>query len=329
MSPLKDLSRTAGALALATMATAAAWSADVPAAADFVLTNAKIYTAARPALAATLAVSRGRLVYVGDADGARPLIGPHTTVQDAHGRFVVPGLVDSHIHPLDIVDFDGCDLDSKGKSLRQISAFVRACIGRYRLPAGKWLAVHQWSPTSDNHPDADYPNLRVALDKAAPTNPVYLMGDDGHRGGFNSPALALARNSAGRVVGLSKATLAGDFAAYRLLVGVDAHGKPDGAVNEEARLLLETAHMNYLDLDAVLAHPEAIPQQLNKAGITAVLDAAVYPDGLAVYGKLLAGKHMTVRATLAQCFYPSRTRDAAGGVDYDGMVARARASDCS
>ena len=325
MKTTGQLARVVGALALCAMAAATASSGDAPPAADFVLTHARIYTAARAELAEALAVSQGRLIYVGDATGVRALIGAHTSVQDAHGRFVIPGLVDSHIHPLDIVEVGGCDLNSSGKSLRQISAFVRDCVGRFRVPPGQWLAVQQWSPTSDNHPDADYPNLRVALDKAAPANPVYLMGDDGHRGGFNSAALALARNSAGGVVGLSKATLARDFAAYRLLIGVDEHGEPDGAVNEEARLLLETAHMNYLHLDAVLAHPEAIPQQLNKAGITAVLDAAVYADGLPDYEKLLAGNHMTVRATLAQCSYPSRNRNAAGEVDYDGIVARAQA----
>ena len=303
----------------------AAGAGAAPPPADYVLTNAKIYTAARPEIARALAVRQGQLVYVGDASGVRPLIGAHTRVQDAHGRFVVPGLVDSHIHPIDIVNFDACDLNSHGKSLRQLAAFVQACIGHFRPAAGTWLAVQQWSPTSDNHPDPDYPTLRAALDKAAPANPVYLMGDDGHRGAFNSAALALARNHAGKVVGLSRATLASDFAEYRLLIGVDAHGEPDGAVNEQARFMIDNTHMNYLALDAVLAHPEAIPQQLNKVGITAVLDAAVYPDGLPVYEKLLAGGHMTVRATLAQISYPSRNRNAAGQVDYDGIVARAQA----
>jgi imidazolonepropionase-like amidohydrolase len=49
------------------------------------------------------------------------------------------------------------------------------------------------------------------------------------------------------------------------------------------------------------------------------------PEGLPVYEKLLAGKHMTVRATLAQFYDPSRTRTADGHVDYDSMVAKAKA----
>ena len=102
------------------------------------------------------------------------------------GHLVVPGLVDSHIHPVDIIDVDQCDLDSVGKSLRQLAGFVQACVKRFHLEPGKWLAVHQWSSTNDNRPDAEYPTLRAALDRGAPANPVYLMGDDGHRAAFNS-----------------------------------------------------------------------------------------------------------------------------------------------
>lgn len=312
------------ALGLSLVAFDAMTADAAPQAADFVLTHARIYSAAQPELATALAVRAGQLVYVGDAEGARALVGPHTTVQDAHGRFVLPGLVDSHIHPLDIIEPDVCNLKTVGKSLRGIAEFVRDCLQRYRPRPGEWLVVYQWSSTSDNHPDSEYTNLRTALDKAAPRNPVYLIGDDGHRGAFNSAALALARNGAGKVVGLSRSTLASDFADYRLLVGVDANGEPDGMVNEEARFLIETAHRNYMHLQEALATPAAIPQRLNQAGITAVLDAALFEDGLPVYEKLLAGNRMTVRATLAQCFYPSRYHNAAGQVDYDGIVARAQ-----
>jgi predicted amidohydrolase YtcJ len=305
---------------LALVATAALAAPD---AADLVLTDAKIYTAAGPGLAEALAVRHGRLVYVGDANGAAAFIGSRTTVRHAGGRLVVPGLVDAHIHPIDIIDLDVCDLDSAAKSLREIAAFVRACVERYRPPPGKWLRVHQWNPYG-NVPDAEHPTLRAALDAVAPQVPVELMGNDGHKGAYNSAALALARDASGRRVGLSAATLAADFAGYRKLVGVDERGEPNGEVNEEARATMVGA-VNYNDLEKVLEAPERITARLNSAGITAVLDAAVYPEGLAVYDKLLRGRHMTVRASLAQYYDPSRTLTADGRVDYDGMVEKAKA----
>ena len=179
--------------------------------------------------------------------------------------------------------------------------------------------------TSNNVPDARYPTLRVALDKAAPHNPVFLMGDDGHRGAFNSAALALARNAQGRPVGLSAKTLANDFASYRLLIGVDAQGEPNGQVNEEAQYLLDRAHMHYYELEGALAQPEQIPRRLNSAGITAVLDAAAAAEGIPVYEKLLASGRLTVRVNLAQYYNPDENRAASGQVDYAGMVARALA----
>ena len=292
--------------------------------ADTVLTDARIYTSANNQLAEALAVRNGTLVYVGDQAGALAYVGPATRKVSGGGRLVVPGLVDSHIHPLDIVDLDVCDLDSKAKSLRELSAFVGACVKRYHTPTGKWLRVHQWNPTAGNQPDGDFPNLRTALDKADAHVLIELLGNDGHHAAYNSAALAMATNATGKTVGYSKATLAGDFAAYRKLVGTDARGEPDGMVNEDARYSIDANSMLYNELEAVSKVPDKIPERLNSVGITAILDAMASPVGLPVYDKMLAGKHMTVRVNLAQFYDPSHTRTADGRVDYEAMVAHAK-----
>lgn len=307
---------------LAATATAAPTGA---APAEFVLTNARIYTAAGGKLAEALAVRNGLLVYVGDAAGVQPFIGRHTSVSDEGGRLIVPGLVDAHVHALDIVDLDVCDLDSKVLTLRQLSGFVADCLHHYRVAPGKWLKVHQWNPTAGNQPDADFPTLRAALDKAAPRSPVELLGNDGHHGAFNSAALATAKNPAGKTVGMSRATLASDFAEWRKIIGTDERGEPNGAVNEDARYALDPQAMLYNELEKVSKVPEKIPARLNSVGITAFMDAMASPEGMPVYDKLLRGRHMTVRGTLAQFYDPSHTRTADGRVDYDGMVAKAEA----
>ena len=293
--------------------------------AELVLTHARIYTAAGPALAGALAASNGQIVYVGDEAGLQSYLGPHTRRVDAGGRLVLPGLVDSHIHPVDLVSGDECDLLSAPRTLRQISAFVGGCIRHFHLPAGSWLHVQGWSNTYGNAPDAAYPTLRAALDKAAPKNPVYLMGDDGHHAAFNSAAMALAVDAQGHRIGLSRATLASDFSRYRLLIGVDAQGEPDGELNEEAQYLVNRDYMNYNELQIALVHPERLPRALNSAGITAVLDAAAAPEANPVYEKLLAAGQLTAHVSLAQYFNPDENLDAAGHIDYAGMVARALA----
>ena len=135
--------------------------------ADLVLTDGRIYTVdASHSIASALAIRQGRIVFVGSTADARRWIGPATKVEPLGGRLVLPGLVDSHIHPLDIVDLDVCDLDSHPMSLRELSAFVAACLARYRTSPGQWLIVHQWSYTAGNQPDPEHPTLRAAATEA-------------------------------------------------------------------------------------------------------------------------------------------------------------------
>jgi len=294
--------------------------------ADVVLTDAKIYTVDKyHSIAEALAVHDGKIAFVGSAADAGKWVGPNTKLEKLGGRLVLPGLVDAHIHPLDIVDLDVCDLDNHPLSLKELSAFVAKCLARYRTPPGEQLIVHQWNYTNGNQPDPQHPTLRAALDAVSTRHQIQLLGNDGHHGAFNSLALAQAKNAAGKVVGLSKATLQRDFADYKALVGVDEHGEPNGAVNEDARYLINTHSMLYTDLDEVAKVPERITKRLSSVGITAMLDAMASPEGMPVYDKLAADGNLTVRVTLAQFYDPSRTRTADGRVDYDSILAQATA----
>ena len=134
-------------------------------AADLVLTDGKIYTV-DPArsIASALAIKDGKVVFVGSAADAHRWIGPKTQTEHLGGRLVLPGLIDSHIHPIDIVDLDICDLDSKPMPLAALTTFVAKCLARYKTPPGQRLVVHQWNYTAGNQPDAQHPTLRAALD---------------------------------------------------------------------------------------------------------------------------------------------------------------------
>ena len=241
------------------------------------------------------------------------------------GRLVLPGLIDSHIHPIDIVDLDICDLDSKPMPLKELTAFVAQCLARYKTPPGQRLVVHQWNYTAGNQPDAQHPTLRAALDAVSTKVQIQLLGNDAHHSAFNSLGLAQAKNTKQQTIGLSKATLAGEFAEYKALVGVDGSGEPNGAVNEDARYLINPHSMLYTELAEVAKAPERIPQKLNRAGITGIMDAMASPDGVPVYDKLYADGNLSIRLTLAQFYDPSRTRTPDGKVDYDSMVAQAKA----
>ena len=294
--------------------------------ADLVVRNAKIYTVDKErSIAQALAVKDGRVVFVGSAAAVQAWIGAKTRIEDLGGKLVLPGLIDSHIHPLDIADLDVCDLDDHEVSLKELSRFVAECLAHYKTPPGGSVRVFQWNYSAGNQPDAQHPTLRAALDAASTTRKIELLGEDGHHGAFNSLALAQAKNAAGQVVGLSKATLSSDFGAYQAFIGVDERGEPNGAVNEDARAMVSQHSMLYLALDEVEKVPERVPAKLNSVGITGVLDAFAAPEGQVVYDKLLASGKLTVRVELAQFYDPSATRKPDGQVDYEHILAQANA----
>ena len=74
--------------------------ADAPGA-DAVFTNGRIFTVdADRSWAEAVAVSDGRITYVGSTAGANQHIGANTTVVDLNGRMMMPSFQDSHIHPI-------------------------------------------------------------------------------------------------------------------------------------------------------------------------------------------------------------------------------------
>jgi predicted amidohydrolase YtcJ len=313
----------AQAHAAAAVQTNAAAGATPPA--DLVIDGGKIYTVDGPhTVAEALAVREGKIVFVGSTIDAKPWIGPQTQVLHLTGRLVLPGLFDAHIHPLGIVPVKACDLNSRAKTLRALSAFVRGCVNKYKVPSGGWLSVHQWNYSDGNQPDAEYPTLRTALDKASPDVAIQLLGNDGHHGAFNSVGLARAKNAQGKVVGLSKTTLAGDFAAFSAFVGVDADGSPNGAVNEDARHLLGAPGVFEAELAGAMQARAQLPYLLNAAGITGFMDAAVPPPSLELYDALEREGKLTARATLAQFYDPEEMKSADGKVDYERMIMSAQ-----
>jgi predicted amidohydrolase YtcJ len=294
--------------------------------ADLVVTDARIYTAdAHHAMAEALAITGGRLVYVGSAVGARAFIGPKTRTERLGGRLVLPGLIDSHIHAPGIVDLDVCNLRSEGKSLKTMAEFVRGCIERYKVPAGEWVSVRQWNYSNGNEPDAELPTLRAALDRASTAHPIQLLGNDGHHGAFNSVALARATNAAGKTIGYSKATLAGELKEFRNLVGVDVGGEPNGTVNEDARRRMGTPSLFAATIAELMKAPGRITERLNSVGITGFLDASVRPEALPLYDALEKSGKLSARAELALYYDPDVIHNAAGQPDWELMVSTAKA----
>ena len=76
--------------------------------ADQIIRNARIFTSDRDCpQATTLAVKDGKFVYVGDEAGLSMYEGEAT---DLGGKFIMPGIIDSHVHITTGVGFEYTDL---------------------------------------------------------------------------------------------------------------------------------------------------------------------------------------------------------------------------
>ncbi len=157
-------------------------------AADLVLVGGKVWTGDRQQPEAeAVAIRRDRILHIGTTAEVRSLAGPGTRVIELHGRRVVPGFNDSHIHLLSgglslvQVDLkDAADEAEFGKRLRAFDA---------RLPPGRWILGGNWDHDrtfAGKLPDA------ALLDRYVPNRPVCIRRYDGHMSLVNTRTLQLA-----------------------------------------------------------------------------------------------------------------------------------------
>src|SRR5580698_10220373 len=160
------LATTAGASSAAMVL-----SGQAPVAEDvtLVLVNGKIHTGdARDTVANTVIIRKGRFVTVG---GRPPKAGPLVKVIDLHGRTVVAGLVEPHIHIVSLANRPGYHtILENTTSIREIQEALAA--RRKDVPAGAWItSMGGWHP--NQWAEHRHPTL-AELDEAVPDRPVLL-----------------------------------------------------------------------------------------------------------------------------------------------------------
>jgi predicted amidohydrolase YtcJ len=227
--------------------------------ADYVFKNGTVYTIeSKHPKAEAVAVTGKKISYVGSDKGAQAFIGKKTKVIDLKGKMLLPGFVESHIHPTLAIVASGADLpcDSVAEVLARTKAWADA------HPDAKLIKGFGWRytlfPTTG-------PN-KADLDKLFPDKPVLLVAIDGHSAWVNSKALEL--------------------------VGIDAR-TPDPApglsyfqrdpkTNEPTGWVVETTAEQMMFAKLAPPTPEAVMaataeklQEFANAGITALWDAGM------------------------------------------------------
>src|SRR5271167_1758600 len=236
---------------------------------DCILHNARIGTNGVPSFVEALAIKDGKISAVGSDDEILRQREPATNVIDCGGRTVIPGLNDSHMHPIRgglnynmELRWDG--IPSLADGLRMLKAQAA------RTPAPQWVrVVGGW--TEFQFAERRMPTLDE-INAAAPETPVFVM---------HLYDRALLNGAALRALGYDKN--APDFPAGE--VQRDRQGNPTGLLIAKPNatiLYAALAKGPKLTRENQMNSTRLFMRELNRFGITSVVDAGGgfqnYPD---------------------------------------------------
>jgi predicted amidohydrolase YtcJ len=265
--------------------------ADEPA--DLIIHHARVVTVDdKFRIAGAVAVRAGNIVAVGDDKTILNLRGPKTRVIDAKGRMVLPGLFDSHVHPIGVVTTELADPPPVIRSLKDAFAHIRKQAAV--LPKGQWIVLRFVFPTRLD--EARFPT-KAELDEAAPDHPVL----------FNAGPASMVNSKALEV---SKITRDTPSPKAGMIVKDPKTGKPTGLLrNATGALRGVPASSEKVDAKERRAALKKLFRLYNEQGLTSVADRNGSASGLALYRDLAKAGELTLRVNCSRGFNPYGTRE--------------------
>ena len=143
---------------------------------DLILHGGKIVTVDdKFSLAEAIAIRGERIVVVGKNDEVLKTKGEKTQVIDLAGKMVIPGLMDSHVHPTGAALHEFDHPIPEMETIEDVLKYIRARAAV--VPEGDWILLRQVFITRLK--EQRYPT-KDELDQAAPKHPVmFSTGPDG------------------------------------------------------------------------------------------------------------------------------------------------------
>ena len=250
--------------------------ADPPA--DLAVINARVLTLdAQSRVVEGVAIRGGRIIAIGATADVRRTIGQATRVIDAEGRTVIPGLIDSHVHAIDVARNEAAAPYQELTSVEDIQTWVRAAARR--APAGGWIWTPRLFPTRLR--ERRFPT-REELDAVTTDRPVVV--DCAYAQILNSAALKAAGIERG-----SPDPEGGTIART-------SSGEPTGLLFNAERLL--ASHRPPL-IESPVEELATVLRAYNAVGITSVIERATDRAGYRTYETLARTGRLNVRAAVS------------------------------
>lgn len=266
----------------------------VAAPADLIVHNAKVITVdADFSIAQAVAIRDGHVAAVGTNADVLALRGPNTHVINAAGTTVLPGLSDSHTHPVGAAGSEFREPLPVLNTISEVQDYIRKKAAG--TPAGQWIVLRYAFPTRLQ--EARFPT-RAELDEAAPDHPVLYHA--GPAGMVNTKGLQVSditKNTpnppAGQIVKDSQT------------------GEPTGMLRNAYGILKGVPPAPAVDLSAAEKRTavKKLFARYNALGLTSIADRNADRATLDLYQDLHAAGELTVRVNVARSFNPSGSRD--------------------
>ncbi|MCP4710330.1 MAG: amidohydrolase, partial [Planctomycetes bacterium] len=168
-----------------------------------------------------VAVSEGKIIFVGDNAGIEPYINADTKIIDLNGKLVLPGMVDC-LGNMHILGNKLARLDVSGtKSFEEIIDIVGE--KAQTLEPGQWIIGGRWD--QNDWQVKEFP-VHDRLSEVTPDNPVFLDRVDG--------TSILVNRQAMEIAGITKDTPP----MYGGEITRKANGEPTGVFTDRASLLI-------------------------------------------------------------------------------------------
>jgi len=250
-----------------------------------------------PTFASSLLVRDDRIVFVGSSSAPEvtaALSDPQTTGHDLHGKTLLPGFVDGHMHlmmmgqSLNKLDLGKCKTLADIRSA--ISAHAKATPIAPRILARGWM--HSMTPGGVSAADLD------GLDIPGSDRPILIDTKDLHSTWCNTPGLVeLSADSWPDVPGGT--------------IERDSNGKPTGVFSEAANITYVWPHLAQVaSMEERVAAIRSAVEVYHKEGYTGLIDMAM-DDGSweALQAYRAAGGEIPMRIAAYWLIRPGKTTE--------------------
>jgi hypothetical protein len=243
--------------------------------ADTILINGKIITASKDfVICEGVAISGDKIMAVGTSKEIRKLSGPVTTIIDLHGKTIIPGLIDAHLHPESASLSELVEEIPDVHTISQLLNWIKREAEKKKN--GEWIIHPKFFPTRLT--EMRQPSLSE-LDSVAPENPVFLNGSFG--GMINSKAM--------KVSGIT-----GKTESPGIIKDINT-GLPTGFIRSSAFSLLKITKSKSLSGEEKEKALVSMLRRYNQYGFTSLFSGAGDPESMEIYRDMANKKILSAR----------------------------------